>query len=87
MRVYRNDAISLDGVARLKPDRIVISPGSGTSAQAGVSLDVIREFAGKTPLLSICLGHQTIGKAFGGQSGMASDGPGQASAPPLQAQR
>ena len=67
VRVYRNDAISLDGVARLKPDRIVISPGPGTPAQAGVSLDVIREFAGKTPLLGVCLGHQAIGEAFGGR--------------------
>ena len=67
VRVYRNDAISLDGIARLKPDRIVISPGPGTPAQAGVSLDVIREFAGKTPLLGVCLGHQAIGEAFGGR--------------------
>ena len=67
VRVYRNDAISLDGIARLKPDLIVISPGPGTPAQAGVSLDVIREFAGKTPLLGVCLGHQAIGEAFGGR--------------------
>lgn len=67
VRVYRNDAISLDEIARLKPARIVISPGPGTPAQAGVSLDVIREFAGKTPLLGVCLGHQAIGEAFGGR--------------------
>ena len=67
VRVYRNDAISVDDVARLNPARIVISPGPGTPAQAGVSLAVIRQFAGKIPLLGVCLGHQAIGEAFGGK--------------------
>lgn len=67
VRVYRNDAISLAEIARLAPARIVISPGPGAPAQAGVSLDVIREFAGKIPLLGVCLGHQAIGEAFGGR--------------------
>ena len=67
VRVYRNDAISVDDVARLNPTRIVISPGPGTPAQAGVSLAVIRQFAGKIPLLGVCLGHQAIGEAFGGK--------------------
>ena len=67
VRVYRNDAISVDDVARLNPARIVISPGPGTPAQAGVSLTVIRQFAGKIPLLGVCLGHQAIGEAFGGK--------------------
>ena len=67
VRVYRNDAITLSELAKLDPARIVISPGPGTPAQAGISLSVIREFAGKIPLLGVCLGHQSIGEAFGGK--------------------
>ena len=67
VRVYRNDAITLSEIAKLDPARIVISPGPGTPAQAGISLSVIREFAGKIPLLGVCLGHQSIGEAFGGK--------------------
>ena len=67
VRVYRNDAITLGEIARLNPERIVISPGPGNPSQAGVSLGVIREFAGKIPLLGVCLGHQSIGEAFGGK--------------------
>ncbi|SDH83287.1 aminodeoxychorismate/anthranilate synthase component II [Propionivibrio dicarboxylicus] len=67
VRVYRNDAITLAEIARLAPDRIVISPGPGNPSQAGVSLGAIREFAGKIPLLGVCLGHQSIGEAFGGK--------------------
>ena len=67
VRVYRNDAITLSEIAKLNPERIVISPGPGTPAQAGISLSVIREFAGKIPLLGVCLGHQSIGEAFGGK--------------------
>ncbi|MDY0291298.1 MAG: aminodeoxychorismate/anthranilate synthase component II [Desulfuromonadaceae bacterium] len=64
--VYRNDAIDTDGIQTLKPDLLVISPGPGDPEQAGVSLNVIRTFAGKVPLLGVCLGHQAIGRAFGG---------------------
>ena len=67
VRVFRNDAITLSEIAKLNPERIVISPGPGTPAQAGISLSVIREFAGKIPLLGVCLGHQSIGEAFGGK--------------------
>ena len=67
VRVFRNDAITLAEIARLNPDRIVISPGPGNPSQAGVSLSVIREFGGKVPLLGVCLGHQSIGEAFGGK--------------------
>ena len=67
VRVYRNDAITLSEIAKLNPERIVISPGPGTPAQAGISLSAIREFAGKIPLLGVCLGHQSIGEAFGGK--------------------
>ena len=67
VHVYRNDEITLDEIAALKPDHICISPGPCAPAQAGISLDVIRTFAGKIPILGVCLGHQSIGEAFGGQ--------------------
>jgi anthranilate synthase/aminodeoxychorismate synthase-like glutamine amidotransferase len=67
VRVVRNDAISTDEIGRLAPARIVISPGPCTPNEAGISLDVIRAFAGKIPLLGVCLGHQAIGQAFGGK--------------------
>jgi anthranilate synthase/aminodeoxychorismate synthase-like glutamine amidotransferase len=66
LEVYRNDRITVDEIARRKPDRIVISPGPGTPDDAGICIDVIRRFAGKVPLLGVCLGHQAIGQAFGG---------------------
>jgi anthranilate synthase/aminodeoxychorismate synthase-like glutamine amidotransferase len=66
VRVYRNDAISIDEIAALRPAQIVISPGPCTPAEAGVSVDLIRCFTGQIPILGVCLGHQCIGAAFGG---------------------
>lgn len=65
--VRRNDEISLDDVDRLRPDRIVVSPGPCTPAEAGVSVSCIRRFGETTPILGVCLGHQSIGAAFGGR--------------------
>ena len=67
VRVFRNDAITVAEIARLKPAWLVISPGPCAPVQAGVSLAAIREFAGKIPLFGVCLGHQAIGEAFGGR--------------------
>jgi anthranilate synthase/aminodeoxychorismate synthase-like glutamine amidotransferase len=65
--VYRNDAISIDRMRELKPERILISPGPGVPGDAGVTIDAIRAFAGEIPILGVCLGHQAIGEAFGGR--------------------
>jgi len=68
VEVRRNDRVTLDEIEnRLRPERIVISPGPGTPNDAGITLDVIQRFAGKIPLLGVCLGHQAIGQAFGGK--------------------
>ena len=65
--VVRNDAVSVSKLRTLKPDYVVISPGPGTPDDAGISLQVIREFTGKIPILGVCLGHQSIGQVFGGR--------------------
>lgn len=65
--VYRNNMIDSEEIERLSPDRIVISPGPCTPKEAGISVDVIRRFAGRIPILGVCLGHQAIGYAFGGR--------------------
>ena len=65
VRVYRNDKITVKEIERLKPDKIVISPGPCDPEKAGVAVDVIKTFAGKIPILGVCLGHQSIGYAYG----------------------
>ncbi|MDZ7652026.1 MAG: aminodeoxychorismate/anthranilate synthase component II [Burkholderiaceae bacterium] len=67
VRVARNDEITLGEIAGLKPDRLCISPGPCSPTEAGISLDVIHRFAGSLPILGVCLGHQSIGHAFGGK--------------------
>jgi anthranilate synthase/aminodeoxychorismate synthase-like glutamine amidotransferase len=66
VEVRRNDQITVDEIAAMRPERIVISPGPCTPHEAGISIDLIRHFAGNVPLLGVCLGHQAIGAAFGG---------------------
>ncbi|MFH1379809.1 MAG: aminodeoxychorismate/anthranilate synthase component II [bacterium] len=65
--VYRNDKITLKNIANLKPKKIIISPGPGYPQDAGISIPVVKEFAGRIPMLGVCLGHQSIAAAFGGK--------------------
>jgi anthranilate synthase/aminodeoxychorismate synthase-like glutamine amidotransferase len=67
MVVFRNDKITIEEIEQLKPDRLVVSPGPCTPREAGISVEVIRHFAGKLPILGVCLGHQSIGAAFGAE--------------------
>src|ERR1700720_3016648 len=67
VRTFRNDEITLDEIAKLNPERICLSPGPSNPQHAGITLDVLREFSGKIPILGVCLGHQAIGEAFGGR--------------------
>jgi anthranilate synthase component II len=73
VRVFRNDQISLAEIEKLAPEKLVISPGPCTPNEAGVSVDAIKTFAGRIPLLGVCLGHQSIGQAFGGKIVHASE--------------
>src|SRR5918996_1605829 len=66
VQVYRNDKITIEEVERVRPQRLVISPGPCTPNEAGISVEAIRHFAGRLPILGVCLGHQAIGAAFGG---------------------
>ncbi len=67
LSIYRNDAITLDQIASMRPDRIVISPGPCTPKEAGISVDLIKTFGKNIPILGVCLGHQSIGEAYGGE--------------------
>ena len=67
VRVFRNDEITVEEISAMKPDRICISPGPCSPAEAGISLDVLRRFGGALPILGVCLGHQAIGHAYGGK--------------------
>ena len=67
VKVFRNDEISLQQISELKPERLMISPGPCTPNEAGISLAAIEHFAGKLPIMGVCLGHQSIGQAFGGK--------------------
>ena len=73
LEVRRNDQISLEGIEQLRPERIVISPGPKTPNHAGICLELVRRFAGRLPILGVCLGHQCIGQAFGARVGLAPE--------------
>ncbi len=68
VKVVRNDEITVDAIQQLNPDYLVISPGPGTPKDAGISVDTIKQYSGKIPILGVCLGHQSIGEAFGGNT-------------------
>ncbi len=72
VRVHRNDALGVDDIVALDPEGILISPGPGTPDQAGISLPIVRELAGRFPIFGVCLGHQTIGQVYGGRVVRAS---------------
>jgi anthranilate synthase/aminodeoxychorismate synthase-like glutamine amidotransferase len=67
LQTYRNDKITINEIKKLNPEKILISPGPGYPKDAGISINLIKEFAGKVPILGVCLGHQAIGEAFGGK--------------------
>ena len=67
VRVHRNDQITIEQIEAMRPERIVVSPGPCSPAEAGISIELIGHFAGKLPILGVCLGHQSIGAAFGGE--------------------
>ncbi len=67
LKVFRNDKITVAEIENMNPDKIIVSPGPCTPTEAGISLEVIKHFAGKKPILGVCLGHQSIGQAFGGE--------------------
>ena len=67
LKIFRNDKITIEEIEAEKPEKIVISPGPCTPDEAGISLDVVRTFSGRIPILGVCLGHQSIGQAFGGK--------------------
>jgi anthranilate synthase/aminodeoxychorismate synthase-like glutamine amidotransferase len=68
VRVFRNDTVDVSYIGGLKPDRLLISPGPCTPSKAGISIEAIRYFAGSIPILGVCLGHQSVGEAFGGET-------------------
>ncbi|RPJ03749.1 MAG: bifunctional anthranilate synthase component II/anthranilate phosphoribosyltransferase, partial [Spirochaetaceae bacterium] len=72
IEVYRNDALTIREIEAMDPDAIIISPGPGRPEEAGISVEAIKHFAGKIPILGVCLGHQAIGHAFGAQIASAS---------------
>lgn len=72
LRVFRNDRITVDEIGSMRPEKIVISPGPCTPNEAGVSVETVRTFSGRIPILGVCLGHQSIGQAFGGKVVRAS---------------
>ena len=72
IRVFRNDEISVEGVVDMKPEAVIVSPGPCTPNEAGISVELIKHFSGKVPVLGVCLGHQSIGVAFGAMVSNAS---------------